>query len=91
VNVDASFFDDIKSGAVSAVIRYSKGMFISGSYSYLEHVESALTAEVAMRDGQELAKNLGCNAVQVASDSMEVINACTGEEMWWSDTSKMYL
>jgi hypothetical protein len=38
VNVDASFFDDIKPGAVSAVIRDSNGMFISGSYSYLEHV-----------------------------------------------------
>jgi ribonuclease HI len=57
----------------------------------LEHVESASTAEaIAMRDGLELAKNLGCNAVQVESDSMEVINACTGEEMWWSSAAAIY-
>jgi hypothetical protein len=42
VNVDASFFDNIKPGAVSAVIRDSKGMFISGSYSYLEHMRLCL-------------------------------------------------
>jgi ribonuclease HI len=92
VNADASFFDDIKSGAVSAVIRDSKGMFISGSYSYLKHVESASTAEaITMRDGLKLAKNLGCNAVQVESDSMEDINACTGEEMWWSSCAAIYV
>jgi hypothetical protein len=37
-NVDASFFDDIKP------FRDSNGMFISGSYSYLEHVRLCLVS-----------------------------------------------
>jgi hypothetical protein len=52
---------------------------------FLEHVESVATAEaMAMRNEMELAVSLGCNRVEAECDALDVINACSGEEMWWS-------
>jgi ribonuclease HI len=91
LNVDAAFLADVHVGATAAVIRDDKGQFLVGSCAYLEHVESAATAEaIAMRNGLELAVSLGCNRVEAESDAVDVINACNGEEMWWSSAAAIY-
>ena len=39
----------------------------------------------AMRDGLDLASRLGYNNVVDELDSLEVIQACTGDQYWWSE------
>jgi ribonuclease HI len=83
LNVDDAFFEDQRAGAIAAVIRDHKGRFIAASYAYIPHVETVALAEaMAMRDGLALAQNIGCNGVQADSNSIEVINACNGEDTW---------
>jgi hypothetical protein len=31
-----------------------------------------------------------CNNVQVESDSIETVQACTGEESWWGESSTIF-
>jgi ribonuclease HI len=42
---------------------------------------------IAMREGLSLAIKMGCNNVVAESNSMEVIQACTGEETWWNEAT----
>lgn len=44
------------------------------------------------RDGLSLANSLGfgCNSVEAESDSMEVINFCTGSTQWWDSAAAIY-
>jgi hypothetical protein len=52
LNVDASFYDDLKAGATGAVLRDYKGEFIAASSTYIPHVPSAIMAEShAMKEG----------------------------------------
>jgi hypothetical protein len=44
LNVDASFYDDLKAGATRAVLRDYKGEFIAASSTYIPHVPSAIDA-----------------------------------------------
>ena len=43
-----------------------------------------------MRDGLALAIKLGCNNVVAESDSLDVIQACTGEQSWWSTQAAIF-
>ena len=45
----------------------------------------------AMRHGLALENRLGCNNVATESDLLEVIQACTGEHSWWSESSAIFV
>jgi ribonuclease HI len=45
---------------------------------------------MAMREGLQLATVVGCNWVQADSDSMEVVQACSGEETWWGESAAIF-
>jgi ribonuclease HI len=89
--VDASFYHDSRAGVVGAVLRDYQGSFIAANCSFIPQVASVAMAEaIAMREGLGLAATMGCNALIAESDSVEVIEACTGEAMWWSDSAAIY-
>ena len=44
----------------------------------------------AMRDGLDLASRFGYNNVVDESDSLEVIQACTGDQYWWSESATIF-
>jgi ribonuclease HI len=91
INVDASYHSDLHAGVVGVVIRDYQGQFIAARCCFLSHVASATLAEaIAMKEGLSLALNRGCNSIIAESDSMETIEACTGEQMWWSESSAIY-
>jgi ribonuclease HI len=88
VNVDGSIHHDSHAGSIGAVIKDSKGEFSAASTLFLPHVASPAVAEaMAMRKGLSLANRLGCSNVIMESDSTETIEACTGEETWWGESS----
>jgi ribonuclease HI len=92
VNVDAAFQVDIQAGATAAVIRDTQGRFIAASCYYLQHIDSAAAAEAYdMRNGLALAASLGFNAVQAESDALDVVNACNGEDFWWSSSAAIFV
>jgi ribonuclease HI len=79
-NIDASFYVDSCTGSMGAVIRDYEGSFVAASCRTLQHVESTSMAEAtSMKDGLELAQNVGCNRIITESDSKETMEACTGE------------
>jgi ribonuclease HI len=81
INVDAAFSADLAEGAVGAVARDYQGHFIAAASRHLPHVSSVAMAEaIAMKEGLVLANRLGCNSVVADSDSIETVQACSGEE-----------
>ena len=91
LNVDASFLADICAGSAGAVLRDYHGNFIAGSCVFLPHVSTAEMAEaLAMREGLSLANSVGCSAIIAEYDSMETIEACSGDEIWWNDSAAIF-
>ena len=91
LNVDASFYVDSCAGAVGSVLRDYEGNFIAASTTYLSYVATPAMAEaLAMREGLELASRMGCNNIIAESDSIETIEACTGEEQWWNGSAAVF-
>jgi hypothetical protein len=87
------FHLDTYAGPVGAVMRDSAGCFIVASTVYLPNVASAAAAAntMAMREGLALANRLGCNNVLMESDSIETVEACSGDEAWWGENSAIYI
>jgi hypothetical protein len=74
LNVDASFHVDRKKGATAAVLRDHQGHFVAAAGRLIPHVNSVAMAEVmAMKDGLNLANQLGCSRIEAESDSLETI------------------
>jgi hypothetical protein len=72
-------------------MRDSAGRFIAASTVYIPNVASVAAAEtMAMREGLALANRLGCNNVLMESDSVETVEACSGDEAWWGENSAIY-
>jgi ribonuclease HI len=91
LNVDASFSAESHSGATGAIIRDGRGDFIAASSTFLPHVGSAQMAEaIAMLQGLRLANDKGCNNIEAESDSLEVIQLCSGEERIWNEATAVY-
>jgi hypothetical protein len=91
VNVDGSFYQNESVGATGAVIRDYKGKFIAALTTFVPNLASVAEAEaLAMREGLCLANCLGCSNVIAESDLLETIQACTGEERWWGESSATY-
>jgi hypothetical protein len=82
VNVDATFYSDTFSGAVGVVDRDYQG-YVAAACKFLLHVVSASMVEaLAMKEGLSRAIKLGCNSIVAEGDSLETINACSGEDTW---------
>lgn len=70
INVDASFHDDLLSGATGAIAQDDKGNFIATTSWFLPYARSVTSAEIAaIRNGLYLAANISCMKVEVESDS----------------------
>jgi ribonuclease HI len=91
VNTDAAFIQSEEAGATGAVIRDNQGGFLAAGSTFIPHVSSASMAEaLAMCHGLKLARDLGYTTVQAESDSLEVIQLCTGTERIWNDATAIY-
>ena len=54
---------------------------------FLPYVASVAMAEPrAMKEGLALANRLGVSVVVAESDSLETVEACTGDETWWNES-----
>jgi ribonuclease HI len=88
LNVDALFHVDRKEGATAAVLRDHQGRFVAVVGRFIPHVNSVAMADVmAMKDGLNLANQLGCPRIEAESDSLETVEGCTGGDTWWSESS----
>nr|XP_051210869.1 uncharacterized protein LOC127328299 [Lolium perenne] len=88
VNVDGSFLHDDHTGVVGAILRDHDGHFIAASTMYIPNLASVAVGEaMALREGLSLAHHIGCNNVIAESDSLEIVEACTGAEVWWGDSA----
>jgi ribonuclease HI len=91
LNVDAAYYVEEGTGAVGAVIRDYEGRFVAAKMVLLPHVASAAMAEAAaMCQGLILAESIGCNRLVAESDSMETIEACSGGQRWWNESSAIF-
>lgn len=73
------------------MLRDFQGRFVADTTTYIPNVTSAAAADaVAMKEGLALANRFGCNDVVAESDSLEVIEACSGQEAWWGDSSAVF-
>jgi hypothetical protein len=91
VNVDCSFLHDDHTGAVGAILRDHDGLFIAASTLYIPNLTSAALAEaMALRAGLSLAHCIGCNNVIAESDSLEIVEACSGAEVWEGDSAAVF-
>jgi ribonuclease HI len=92
INVDGSFSQSSHSGAAGAVMRDYTGNFMAASTVYFPNITSANVAEaLAMKEGLGLASRLGANDVIMESDSLEIIDACSGVDEWWGDASAIFV
>lgn len=79
VNTDAAFFND-GSGALAATVRNSRGQAVAGVAEPISQVHDAASAEaLAVHRGLQLIHDIRCSQVELESDCLEIIQACTGE------------
>jgi ribonuclease HI len=91
VNVDAAYHEDEHAGAIGVVLRDYQGNFLAAKSSYFPYVYSAAMAEsLAMKEGLPYAMSISCNNIIIESDSIETIEACTGEEIWWNESAAVF-
>jgi ribonuclease HI len=91
LNVDAAFSEENKNGASGAVLRNSQGAFVAASNNFIPHVASVHMAEaLAVLHGLMFANSLGCNVIEAESDSLEVIQLCSGQDRIWNESTAIY-
>jgi ribonuclease HI len=91
LNVDAAFLDVNHTGAVGAILRDSQGNCVAAASKFISHVSSAMMAKaMAVLHGLIMVNRMGCNSVEIESDSIEVIQFCIGEERIWNDATAIY-
>jgi ribonuclease HI len=91
INVDGSFHDVSHAEATGVVARDHEGLFLAAASKFYPNMASAAMVEaLAMKEGLSLANRLGCNNVMMESDSLETIEARTGDEAWWGDSSAVF-
>jgi ribonuclease HI len=91
LNVDAAYSLETGTGASGAVLRNCRGDFITAASTFIPHVASSNMAEAtAMLHGLSLANRLGYTHIEAESDSLEVINLCSGTDQIWSDAVAIY-
>jgi ribonuclease HI len=88
LNVDASFHSDYHSGSTGAIVRDYQGNLVAAACSFIPHVASPMMVEaIGMREGLMLVEKMGIHNVVAEGDSMEVINACKGDQRWWPESA----
>jgi hypothetical protein len=91
INIDAAFDVESKSGASGAIMRNSQGNFIAASSVFIPYVASAtMTEAMAMLHGLNFANSLGYSEVEAESDSLEVVQLCSGEDRIWNGSIAIY-
>jgi hypothetical protein len=66
-------------------------VFLAVSSIFIPNVSSAAASEaLVMMEGLALANRFGCNNVIMESDSMETVDACSGNEAWWGESSAIF-
>ena len=91
VNVDATFFENERSGATTVVIRDEKGKFLAAQCTFIPHVVDVVSCEAqAMRDGLVLANSLGFPRVEAELDSTTVVEQCSGQNRWWDVAAVLF-
>jgi ribonuclease HI len=91
LNVDSSFNLEEMSRAAGAVLGDYEGKFRDASCTIIPHVPSAEMSEsIVVREGLKLAEQSDCSRIIVESDSLETIQALTGEQRWWSSSVAIY-
>ena len=91
LNVDASFFPDTCTGAVGTILRDFQGTFIAASCLFLQHISSANLAEATtIKEGLSLASMMGYSNIIAESDSLETVEALTGEYRWWNASAAIF-
>ena len=91
LNVDAAFFAEQGVGATAAIIRDERGIFLAAQCKFIPYAADAMTSEaMAMRDGLNLANSLGFQRVEAESDSLTVINCCSGQSTWWDAAAAIF-
>ena len=91
LNVDASFHMDEGAGAIAAVLRDSNGNFLAAQCRFIPYAADVVTTEaMAMRNGLIFANSLGFSRVEAESDSLTVIDYCTGQTRWWDAAAMIF-
>jgi ribonuclease HI len=91
LNVDASFTHDLHAGALGAVLRDFEGKNLAGRMVYLSHVGSSQMAEaLAMKEGLALANEMGVSNLIAESDSLETVEACSGDQQWHNESAAIF-
>ena len=91
LNVDGVYHADEGVGASVAILCDIKGNFIDASCIYYPIDANAVTSEVvATRDGLAFANTMGFHAIEAESDSLKVVNFCTGHDHWWDAATAIY-
>ncbi|KAK1610245.1 hypothetical protein QYE76_033918 [Lolium multiflorum] len=79
VNVDAAVAKTSTKGAVGAVCRSFEGLYLGASATVYEGVTSpGILEALACREGLDVADDLGVDAIQVASDCLDVLKGLQG-------------
>jgi hypothetical protein len=73
---------------VEVVIRDYEGKFMVASTIFL--ASTSTVEAMSMREGLALANLLNCNNVIMESDSLETIEAYSGGEAWWGESSAIF-
>lgn len=92
LNVDVAYFVDVGVGATATVIRDEKGTFLAGQCRRISMAGDAITwGATAKRDGLLFANNMGFHRVEAESDSLEVMNFCSGQNTWWEPAATIFV
>jgi ribonuclease HI len=84
LNIDADFHAN-GSGAVGAVLRDHNSEALAGMACPVMNLLSPATVEAtALLKGLEFLEQIGCSSVYIELDSLELVQACTGEIEVWS-------
>ena len=76
LNIDASFLETTRTGAVGIVVRDDTGSFVGAACKKLSTVFDEEVAEaIALREGLLIAKQLACHRLIVHSDCAAVVEA----------------
>jgi ribonuclease HI len=89
--VDVAFNIEDRTGATGPILGEYHGVFLAASSRYLPRISSSTMAEsYAMRDGLELANVMGCTSNEAKSDSLEVIEYCSGNKQLWNKETAIF-
>jgi ribonuclease HI len=80
INVVGSFHSVSHAGTTGVIARDHEGVFLAAASKFYPNMASAAMVEaLAMKEGLSLANKLGCNNFMMKSDSLETVEACTGD------------